>query len=131
MTNDIWQKHDKHFAQVKACAILDSEGKHILNVSWKYPNDGAGRLYCYVHIIGLAPSQGMAGGYGYDKTSAALQSAFEKYKPYEPFYNGEPESDIVRKNETIAHFKAMFKNIGGQDWHNVFRDNGYQVLNVL
>ena len=72
----IYELHDKAFPLVRAYA-LTNKGKHVGLISFKYPNDGAGRLWCYVHIFGLAMARGYAGGYGYDKTSAAACAAVQ------------------------------------------------------
>lgn len=66
--------HDK--ANVRVSVILDRKGKHVATVQWLYPRDGASTVHCQV----FAPSEGLiwhgkAGGYGYDKSAAALSGA--------------------------------------------------------
>src|SRR3546814_20152747 len=51
---------------------MSKDGAHVANVSSKLPADGAGRLYAYVHWIGLERVRDHANGYGYDKRTAAV-----------------------------------------------------------
>lgn len=71
---NIYELHDKAFARVSAFVICRN-GEKVATVAIKFPADGAGRLYAYVHWLGLEMVRGYAGGYGYDKRSAAVQSA--------------------------------------------------------
>lgn len=74
---DIYDQHSKAFQHVSAYVIC-KDGKQVGNIAFKYPRDGAGRLYCYLHIHGNRMVRGFAGGYGYDKQSAAASSAAEQ-----------------------------------------------------
>src|SRR3546814_19140140 len=67
----IYDQHDKAFARVSAY-VVTKDGAHVANVSIKFPADGAGRLYAYVHWIGLEMVRDHATGYGYDKRTAAV-----------------------------------------------------------
>ena len=89
MTN-IYDLHTKAFSHVSAYVIL-KDGERVATIALKYPKDGAGRLYAYVHYIGLEMVRDYAGGYGYDKRSAAITRATAKIKPYRPSgLDGEP-----------------------------------------
>lgn len=74
---DIYDLHDKAFARVSAYVILRS-GEKVATVAIKHPADGAGRLYAYVHWLGVPMVRGFAGGYGYDKRSAACADAAKR-----------------------------------------------------
>src|SRR3546814_12330665 len=67
----IYDQHYKAFARVSAY-VVTKDGAHVANVSIKFPADGAGRLYAYVHWIGLEMVRDHANGYGYDKRTAAV-----------------------------------------------------------
>src|SRR3546814_19308140 len=67
----IYDQHDKAFARVSAY-VVTKDGARVANVSIKFPADGAGRLYAYVHWIGLEMVRDHANGYGYDKRTAAV-----------------------------------------------------------
>jgi hypothetical protein len=69
-----------------------------------YPKDGAGTLTVIIHEHGFGPQIGKAGGYGYDKLSAALHGA--KF------------GDIILEDS-------------GRGWENQLQDAGYQVYRVL
>lgn len=76
MIKSNWNKFDTVFAQVSSFVILDAESKNVVaKIALKYPKDGAGRLSCYMHIIGTEVQIGTASGYGYDKRTAAIISA--------------------------------------------------------
>ena len=70
----IYDLHDKSFPQVSAFAIL-RDGEPVAKIAFKFPKDGAGRLYAYVHWLGSEMVRGHANGYGYDKRSAACANA--------------------------------------------------------
>lgn len=50
---DIYDLHSKAFARVSAYVVLDKSGERVATVAFKFPADGAGRLYAYVHWIGV------------------------------------------------------------------------------
>lgn len=80
MTTSNWQKFDKSFNQVSSFVVLDAETKNVIaKIALKHPKDGAGRLSCYMHIIGSEVQIGTASGYGYDKRTASIVSASGKY----------------------------------------------------
>jgi len=74
---DIYEQHGAAFNRVAAYVVLH-DGEQVASVALKYPTDGAGRLYAYVHWIGLEMTRGFAGGGGYDKKSAAVANAAGK-----------------------------------------------------
>ena len=70
-------------ARVQAWAILDESREMAGRIIWAYPNDGAGIVKCQVNIwAGILDTKcamrGNAGGYGYDKTSAAFADALDR-----------------------------------------------------
>ena len=70
-------------ARVKVWAILDESREMAGRIIWAYPNDGAGIVKCQVNvwtgIFGTKEAiRGNAGGYGYDKTSAAFADALDR-----------------------------------------------------
>ena len=63
-------------ANVTASVILDRKGKHVATVRWLFPRDGAGVVRCEVSTPGEGITyRSRAGGYGYDKKTAALSGA--------------------------------------------------------
>lgn len=76
MTN-IYDQHRSTFARVSAFVVVRN-GERVATIAFKYPKDGAGRLYAYVHWIGIEMVRGSASGYGYDKRSAAVADVARK-----------------------------------------------------
>lgn len=74
MTTDIYDQHRAAFSNVSAYVIA-REGQRVATIAFKHPRDGAGRLYAYVQCFGEPMVRGFAGGYGYDKQSAACAKA--------------------------------------------------------
>ncbi|MDE2426686.1 MAG: hypothetical protein KGO96_12340 [Elusimicrobia bacterium] len=74
---DIYDQHRAAFAQVEAYVIL-KDGQRVANIAFKFPRDGAGRLWAYVHWLGLSMVRGYASGCGYDKRTAACASAAKR-----------------------------------------------------
>lgn len=77
--SDIYDQHSRAFARVSAYVIMNGADR-VGTVAIKFPADGAGRLYAYVHIHGAPMVRGWAGGGGYDKRSAAVASALERHE---------------------------------------------------
>lgn len=75
--SDIYDQHRAAFANVSAYVILRG-GERVATIAFKFPRDGAGRLYAYVHWIGVPMVRGFAAGGGYDKRSAAVADAAQK-----------------------------------------------------
>ena len=74
----IYEQHEAAFKYTAAYVVLNTDFQRVATIAFKFPKDGAGRLYAYVHWLGCEMVRGFAGGYGYDKTSAAVESAIEK-----------------------------------------------------
>ena len=80
---DIYDQHDRAFARVNAFVIVKatepvegvSKTECVATIAFKHPRDGAGRLYAYVHWLGIPMVRGSANGGGYDKHSAACSAA--------------------------------------------------------
>lgn len=125
----IYDHHNKAFARVSAYVIA-KDGERVATIAFKFPADGAGMLWAYVHWLGLPMVRGYAGGYGYDKRTAACASAFraadKAYRAENP--NGEDatlETELRR-----AFWKALAKD-GGQHWDGALRDAGFTVWQAV
>ena len=118
--SNIYDQHRAAFSNVSAYCVLDKAGNRVASIAFKFPRDGAGRLYAYVHVFGGPMVRGFAGGYGYDKRSAAVLEAISKIKP-DDYY---PES---------AHDVAAFKGMVdcGHGWDRQIEAAGYTVLQAV
>lgn len=116
---DIYEQHDAAFANVSAFVILNKAGEIRGRVTFKYPRDGAGRLYAYVHWLGVSMTRGYAGGYGYDKRSAAVAAAARKI---------EWPIDTGSGSDAIA--AAMMRD-GGDDWTRAVEKAGFTVYQAV
>lgn len=129
----IYDQHDKAFQHVSAYVITDNAGERVATIAFKFPRDGAGRLWCYVHFIGLEIVRDYAGGYGYDKRSAAVTHAAGKIPEYAlspdaPAWEQTHKADIDARANA---FKAALSDIGGKDWTDALRDAGFNVLQAV
>ena len=116
---DIYEQHAAAFSKVSAFVILDLEGERVATVAIKYPNDGAGRLYAYVHLLGVEMVRGHANGYGYDKRSAAVAAAIAKIKPY-PTDDRNGRDDYGRRiNARLAFLRSIVSEMDSGDWASV------------
>lgn len=121
----IYDQHEKAFAKVQAFVIAKG-GERVATVAIKFPADGAGRLYAYVHWIGLEMVRGSASGYGYDKRTAACASAAERLR--------KPDDSAPNKafqHASFAKFKAAMLLDGGKHWDNALRDAGFTVWQAV
>lgn len=114
----IYDQHDKAFSRVSAFVIVD-QGKRVATVALHFPADGAGRLWAYVHWLGLPMVRGYAGGYGYDKRTAAVASAAAKIHP------------SPTACERQAAFQAACRADSGYDWTRELEKAGFQVWQAV
>jgi len=119
---DIYRQHDAAFANVSAYIIVKN-GERIAKVAFKYPRDGAGRLYAYVHVFGTEMVRGFAGGYGYDKASAAVKDACTRLS----------YADLDKDQYTIANafYTAIATGSDGIYWNDRLRAAGFDVWQVV
>ena len=71
----VYDKFDKHFAQTSAWVIVNEQGEQVGKMAAKYPKDGMGKLYLYLHLYGSGMVQVSVSGWGFDKLSVAIQNA--------------------------------------------------------
>lgn len=139
MTNKIYEQHAAAFRHVSAYVVL-KDGERVATIAFKFPKDGAGRLYAYVHWIGVEMVRGHANGYGYDKRSAAVESAVARIdltnieKEARALF---PDDDVkanMRAFACLAGPKALkdaLTNIGGNNWDRALQDAGFTVLQAV
>jgi hypothetical protein len=123
MSANIYDQHRASFPHVSAFVIAQG-GRRVGTVAFKFPRDGAGRLYCYLQVFGMPMARGFANGYGYDKKSAACESAAERIAPpTEPEY-----ADDAGRATAI---KAALAGHEGYDWDRRIRDAGFEVWQAV
>jgi len=120
---DIYDQHRASFANVAAYVVL-KDGERVATVAFKYPRDGAGRLYAYVHWIGSPMVRGFAAGGGYDKATAACSSAANRMSQFNPFNTDKAAADA----DAFAY--AMIKD-DGYGWDHNLRQAGFTVLQAV
>jgi hypothetical protein len=120
---DIYAQHDKTFASVSAYVIL-KDGERVATIALKFPKDGAGRLYAYVHWLGLPMVRGHAGGYGYDKRSAAIANAVNKAIETIAI---DPEDVNLPRTTFFRELRAD----GGEYWDSRLTKAGFTVLQAV
>lgn len=123
MTANIYDAHDKAFANVSAWVILDAQGTKVATVAVKFPKDGASRLWAYVHWIGAHMERASASGYGYDKRTPAVISALLKANFDRPEQWDTPAELDDLKSKLDPH--------SGYGWERQISDAGYQVLQAV
>jgi len=117
----IYDQHDKAFKNVQAFVVMKGT-ERVATIAFKFPADGAGRLYAYVHWFGAEMVRGFANGYGYDKKSAACESASDCNKPI--WGNGRIPAEQ-------DHFWRAINNVGGSTWDRRLRDAGFNVFQAV
>lgn len=126
-TQSNWSKFDKAFNQVSSFIILDSETKDVIaKIALKYPKDGAGRLSCYIHIIGTEVQIGTASGYGYDKRTASIINASQKISDL-------PNLEQLKLNQSQRDFITCLSSDKAQSgWQEVINEkNGFIVIQAI
>lgn len=115
---DIYDQHAKSFANVEAHVVL-LDGERFATVAFKYPKDGAGRLYAYVHVFSFQMVRGSATGYGYDKRTAACSSAMQQ---------------AVNLRDTGGDYERFWHALEadrGPRWDDSLRAAGFAVLQAV
>ena len=123
MPATIYDQYAKAFSSVSAYVICKN-GTRIATVAFRFPRDDAGRLRCFAHVVGAPMVRGYATGYGYDKKSAAAESAFARIDVAD-FMTGDPYSDHA------ATLKAALAANEGYVWYRRIRDAGYDVFQAV
>ena len=123
---DIYDQHNKAFARVSAFVILKN-GERVATIAFKFPADGAGRLWCYVHWLGWPMVRGYADGYGYDKRSAAVANAVNKMA----VMPASPDQARDMKRDGQPAFEAALAKDDGHGWERHLRDAGFAVFQAV
>lgn len=128
----IYDQHNAAFAQVSAYVVVKN-GERVATIALKFPRDDVGRLYAYVHWLGIEMVRGWASGCGYDKRSAAIESAVRRLPELSrgTYANGVPHhSDAARAlyGEFIA---AVTLGPDGLEWYRNLRDAGFEVWQAV
>lgn len=123
---DIYELHAKAFGRVSAYVVM-RDNERVATIAFKFPADGAGRLYAYVHWLGVPMVRGFAGGYGYDKRSAACANAAKHIKA--------PQDDDLttweRDKEAREAFTAAIAQDSCMTWESQLREAGFTVLHAV
>lgn len=129
---DTYQQYRAAFSRVCAYIILKA-AERVATVAFKYPVDGAGRLYAYCHVIGLPMTRGFAGGCGYDKHGAAVANAFAKSAHVSDSDSSPGYVEYCERQEQTAKvWRELAAGIGrGEDWQRVFEKAGFTVFQAV
>jgi len=128
----IYDLHRASFSNVSAFVVMDG-AERVATIAFKFPKDGAGRLFSYVHWIGTEMVRGFAAGGGYDKKTAACAAAATKmpgalsdgrYTAGTPHYTAQQHGRYIQ-------FNAELRKDDGREWHNRLRDAGFTVLQAV
>lgn len=121
---DIYEQHAAHFARVSAYVVLRN-GERVATIAFKFPADGAGRLYAYVHWLGVPMVRGFANGYGYDKRTAACASAVQRIDW--------TKHDTCNMNAMhwAREFTRALAADRGPTWDAALREAGFTVLQAV
>lgn len=134
MTN-IDRLHNVAFARVSAFVIL-KDGEKVATVAIKYPRGRrAGRLYAYVHWLGIRMVMGYAGGDGCDKTTTACVSAGQIFD-IDAADEKARELGIEMQDRRPWHihyrpFVAALRLNDGYDWQHNLEKAGFKVLQAV
>ena len=134
MATDIYDLRAKAFDRVSAYVVA-RDGEKVATIAFKFPADGAGRLYVYAHWFGLSLQRAFASGYGYDKRTAAcitvahlmdLDAADNAAKEIGPACcDGRP---------WLAHYRAFvaaLRTNDGYDWSRNLEKAGFTVWQAV
>lgn len=117
---EIYEQHDKAFADVSAFVIMDG-AERIGTVAIKRMRSGRTVAYLWWHGHGMV--KGSASGGGYDKDSAAVEVALTDLR-----------RSLPRKLETpnkLANLAAIARTAQGAGWQDCVRSAGLVVYQAV
>lgn len=120
MNKSVYDQNAKHFALVRAYAIVNDKGEHIGLLNCKYPKDGMGKLYVYLQLFGSTMKVVSVSGCGFDKLGTAL------YK-HSKTYHKDQENEL--KPEVIDFLKALESCDSGFDSWSTY--GNYKFLRAI
>lgn len=120
-----YQAFEKGTGHISAYALV-KDGSAVGRIVIKPPRDGAGRLYAYVQVWGAPMVRGSAGGYGYDKTGAALSVALKKLEIGKEHLLLDDELSAIETLREIGNSCDQYDQIR---W--AIRDAGYNLARAL
>lgn len=134
MKNDIYDHHRKAFDHVSAY-VVTRDGEKVATVAFKFPRDGAGRLYAYVHWLGFPMVRDFAGGYGYDKrTAACIDAAGRLDIDAADKSAAELGAEYVTGRPWFEHYRAFvtaMRVYDGNDWQRNLETAGFTVWQAV
>ena len=131
---DIYDMHAAAFGSVSAF-VVSRDGEKVATVAFKFPRDGAGRLYAYVHWLGLEMVRGYAGGGGYDKKTAACINAARRI-PLGAAFARAQETGIQYAEgrpwyDAFPAFRDAMLTDDGNDWSRNLEKAGFTVWQAV
>lgn len=112
--SDIYEQFEKAFARTAAFVIL-RDGVPVGKAAIRYPADGAGRLWFYLHPYGSPMVRGSATGGGYDKATAAAYAA----------------ARLLESSDVTDGFRAALIADGGWSWQRWLDAAGFTVVQAV
>lgn len=109
-------------ANASAIVVLNPKREHVARVQWQFPKDGAGVVRC--DVWARAPGerylslvhQKRAGGYGYDKRTAALSGAvIEGYRMANHCGHGEEKHETAKARLMRAYIRAASRGLTDEE----------------
>jgi hypothetical protein len=131
MAASVYEQHDKAFARVSAWVVLDDKGERVATVAIKFPQDGAGRLWAYAHVLGLPMQRHHADGYGYDKRSPAVRGAFTKAAIPSSDVRADSLDWCATMGERIRALREAVQASDGEYWDRLLEKAGFRVLQAV
>ena len=124
LTSDgaVYRQHEASFSSVSAYVVMLGADR-VATIAIKYPRDGAGRLYAYVHWLGYPMVRGQVSGGGYDKRSAACASAARRLPETSTEYEDHPTEYVL--------FRDTLARDDGYSWDTRLHDAGFNVLQAV
>jgi len=119
----IYEQHQTAFQKVSAFVIAKN-GECVATIAFKFPKDGASRLWAYVHWHGVPMVRGYANGYGYDKRSAACASASRAIEKLH-------KDQFLNKCEDQVAFIHALGLDDGHGWDDNLRRAGFTVWQAV
>jgi len=116
--------YDTAFANVSAFVLLDRAGVKVGTIAIKRGN----AVTAYVHLLGTPCARGRACGGGYDRESAAIQTAIDRIAATDPS-DTSPWADDYRANRLAM--RAAVPAMDAGDWRRELERHGLTVLQAV
>ncbi len=114
---DVYEQHRQAFRDVSAYVVM-RDGDKVATVAFKRTSNGAGKIYCYLHVVGAEMVRAHAWN---DKHTEAMRRAIGLVKP---------DNEDVRAQQLAGAFRNAVTD-NGSNWSQDLSRAGFIIWQAV